>query len=109
MQLDTNGQSSLDGLLKAADRVFGAIDEGELRTFVARKNPEEGPGAKARREACTAQLTAMQAALTAVAKARIDEDIKVSRHPLGKDGQWNLSCTKFLQYTIYPHLWGRCV
>lgn len=66
-----------------------AIDEKEVACFVALKNPDEGPEAKARKESMEAQKAALTSAYAALAEALIEKDyqanIKVC-HSFGPKG-----------------------
>lgn len=78
-------QGLLDDRLEAARAVIAIIDEDKLAHFVAAKNPEEGPGAKAKSQALEAQKEALTQALTSIAEALMERgQVSISQTSLLK-------------------------
>ncbi len=59
-------------IVKAADAVIAAVDQMALAKHVARKTPEEGPGAKERKKQADEQKAALVDALKEKASALLE-------------------------------------
>ena len=60
---------TVQDIVKAADAVIAAVDETALAKHLARKTPEEGPGAKQRKKQAEEQKNALVDALEKKASA----------------------------------------
>lgn len=62
----------LQDIIRAADAVIAAVDQTALARHVARKTPEEGPGAKDRKRQADEQKAALVDALEKKASALLE-------------------------------------
>ena len=62
----------MQDIVEAADAVIAVVDQTALAKHVARKTPEEGPGAKERKKQAEEQKTALVDALKEKASALLE-------------------------------------
>jgi len=82
----------VQNIVEAADNIIAAVDQTALAKHLARKTPEEGPGAKERKKQAEEQKAALIDALEKKASALLEmqpaeSDAAITETPDDSDGQ----------------------
>ncbi len=86
----------MQNIVEAADKIIQAVDQTALAKHLARKTPEEGPGAKERKKQAEEQKAALIDALEKKASALLEmqpaeSDAAMTETPDDSDGQATLT------------------
>lgn len=98
----------MQNIVEAADKIIAAVDQTALAKHLARKTPEEGPGAKERKKQAEEQKAALIDALEKKASALLEmqpaeSDAAMTETPDDSDGQAKLTplCQSFKAFALF--------